>query len=249
MCAKHVRNIILIRALLDPVLDPHDVNSRYALLTRQKLLFGQKSDNRNCVAQVTFFSVALLESENEKMRPMRHHFPEKVDTRSPSGSSSLSSSRRKIGFEPWVGVKNTISRYDMTEEEVENCWLGDDEYVEIRRRNRMVIRHGESFYQLGEPLPDDSYYNEDYSAEDIEQKEDGDYLCIRGLESSSKSGSIRKKTYRRNSIQQVLVEQEYQRVQGFHDETAISELYIEHTSPSKFRAVHLAMEDRIAAER
>ena len=105
---------------MDPVLDPHDVNSRYALLTRQKLLFGQKSDNRNCVAQVTFFSVALLESENEKMRPMRHHFPEKVDTRSPSGSSSLSSSRRKIGFEPWVGVKNTISRYDMTEEEAEN---------------------------------------------------------------------------------------------------------------------------------
>jgi len=168
---------------------------------------------------------------------------------SASDSSSLSSSRRKVGFEAWVGVKNTISRYDMTEEEVENCWLGDDEYVEIRRRNRMVIRHGESFYQLGEPLPDDSYYNEDYSAEDIEQKEDGDYLCIRGLESSSKSGSIRKKTYRRNSIQQVLVEQEYQRVQGFHDETAISELYIEHTSPSKFRAVHLAMEDRIAAER
>jgi hypothetical protein len=137
----------------------------------------------------------------------------------------------------------------MTEEEAENYWLRDDEYVEIRRRNRMVIRHGEAFYQLGEPLPNDSYYNEDYSAEDIEQKEDGDYLCIRGLESGSKSGSIRKKTNRRNSIQQVLVEQEFQRVQGYRDETTISELYIEATSPCKFRAVHLAMEDRIAAER
>jgi hypothetical protein len=135
----------------------------------------------------------------------------------------------------------------MTEEEAENCWFQDDEYADIRQRNRMVIRHGEAFYSLREPLPNDSYYNEDYSEEDIEKKEDGDYLCIRGLESRSKSGAIRKKTYRRDSIQRVLVEQEFQRVQGLRDENAISELYIEFTSPCKFRAVHMAMEDRIAA--
>jgi len=137
----------------------------------------------------------------------------------------------------------------MTDEEHENYWLQEEEYTRLRRRNRELIRRADTLKSRAGPIPssDSELFSE--FEDDIEKKEDGDYLCIRGLESGAKSESIRKKTYRRESIQRVLVEQEFQCIQGFRDAEAISEAYTEVASPCKFRAVHLAMEDRIAAGR
>ena len=161
-------------------------------------------------------------------------------------SRNASTSTRKVGFASWVGVKDTISVFDMTDDEIENYWLQEDEYMEIRRRNRALIRRAEKLHSLREPLPASESYEE--LGDDIEQKEDGNYLSFRGLESGTRSESMRKKTSRRNSIQRVLIEQEFQCLQGYHDDEAIADLYTEVTSPCKFRAVHLAMEDRIASQ-
>lgn len=164
----------------------------------------------------------------------------------PSRDASITN--RKVGFSEWVGVKDTISVSDMTDEEIESYWLQEDEYSRIRRRNRLLIRRAEAFKFLsGKPLPPSHSECYDDCEDDIERKTDGDYLCMRGLESATKSENMRKKTCRRNSIQQVLVEQEFQSVQGLRDDDAIAEVYMEVTTPCKFRAVHLAMEDRIAA--
>ena len=189
-------------------------------------------------------------------------FPEaNSQTSQPKRRSSLSSSmrsqnsltsspehaRRKVGFEAWVGVKNTISRYELSDEERQSYWLQDTEYQRIRRRNRSLIRHAEE-YCIADPLPSLSCNLYEDCEYDIEKTDRGHYLCMRGLESGTKIESMRKKTNRRNSIQRVLIEQEFQCLQGFHDDEAISEIYTEATSPCKFRAVHLAMEDRIAIE-
>ncbi len=164
-------------------------------------------------------------------------------------SRDASSAIRKVGFSEWVGVKDTISVFDMTDDEIESYWLQDDEYSRIRRRNRLLIRRAETFnFLAGKPLPPSHSDCYDDCEDDIERKADGDYLCMRGLESGTKKENMRKKTYRRNSIQQVLVEQEFQSVQGLRDDDAIAEVYVEVTTPCKFRAVHLAMEDRLAAE-
>ena len=165
----------------------------------------------------------------------------------PSTPSPLSRSNRRVCFEPWVGVKSTISIEEMTDEEIESYWLQQDDYLRIRQRNRTVIRCAET-HPRGEPLPSSSSEIYEDCQDDIERRESGDYLCIRGLESGSKSESFRKRSYRRNSIQRVLIEQEFQGLQGLRDERVIAELYIEVTSPCKFRAVHKAMEDRITAE-
>jgi len=163
-------------------------------------------------------------------------------------SPACSSSTRKVGFEPWVGVKNTITRSEFTEEEKGNYWLKDDDYVRIRRRNRMLIKGAETYHSLGQPLPASHLESYEDCDDDIEKTADGNFLCVRGLESGSKSESIRKRTCRRNSIQQVLIEQEFQCLQGCHDHEAIAEVYMEVTSPCKFRAVHIAMEDKIRVE-
>ena len=160
--------------------------------------------------------------------------------------STHASSTRKVGFKSWVAVKDTISIFDMTEEEIENYWLSEDEFKSIRRRNRLLIRRAEAF-GYKKPLPSSHSESYDDCEDDIEKKEDGDFLCIRGLESATRSGSIKKKTSRRNAIMQVLLEQEFQSVQRYSDENAIAEVYVEYASPCKFRAVHLAMEDRLAA--
>lgn len=164
----------------------------------------------------------------------------------PSMRLPLSTSRRTVGFEPWVGVKNTISRKDMTDEEKESYWLQDEDYTRIRRRNRTIIRCAETYW--GEPLSPTNNDVYEECKDDIERRESGEYLCIRGLESGSKSESFRKKTYRRNSLQRVLIEQEFQCLQGFRDEETIAELYIEVTSPCKLRAEHRAVEDHIAVQ-
>ena len=155
---------------------------------------------------------------------------------------------KRVNFAPMVGVKDTISMFDMTDEEYENYWLSDDEYQYIRRRNRLLIKRAELFQSFrGKPLPASHSDSYDDLEDDIECKPEGDFLCVRGLESGTRKENIRKKTYRRNSIQQVLLEQELQSRHGCRDEEAIAQVYSEMVSPCKFRAVHLAMEDRLAA--
>jgi len=45
---------------------------------------------------------------------------------------------QKVKFDPVVRVKNTLSRYDMTPNESYNYWSGEDEFMTIEQRDRML---------------------------------------------------------------------------------------------------------------
>jgi hypothetical protein len=50
------------------------------------------------------------------------------------------SARRSVRFFPKVSVKRTISRHSMTQQEKDNCWLQDYEFLMIKKRNHMTIK-------------------------------------------------------------------------------------------------------------
>lgn len=158
-----------------------------------------------------------------------------------SSPSSFTSVRRKVRFLPLVRAKDTISRHDMTEDEIQRCFLQDDEYDEIWDRNKRLVRRAKNYHSTGLPLPSPLPKKLEGFEDDVETKPDGgSYLCTRGLESASKS-------QRRKSIECVLAEQDFQILEGYYDEEALSEIYSHVTSSCRFRAVYLAMEDRIDA--
>ena len=161
-----------------------------------------------------------------------------------SSTTSSSSTRRRVRFMPMVKVKDTISRHNMTDEEINNCFLQDEDYDEIRSHNKRIIRRFKSYHSLGDPLPSPLPKCCMDFEDDIETMENGMFLCTRGLERIS-SNSYH--SYRQKSIDAVLEEQDYQDLEGYYDDDAIAELYVEINSPCKFRAVYLAMEDRIEA--
>lgn len=163
-----------------------------------------------------------------------------TDSSTSSSSSSSSSSTRRVHFLPLVRAKDTISRYDMTQDEITRCFLQEDEYDDIWEQNQRLLRRAKKYHLKGEPLPADAMQKLEGFELDIETKEKGDYLCVRGLESVARS-------YRRESIERVLEEQEFQILEGFYDDELIAEVYAEANKRCKFKAVYLAMEDRLSA--
>ena len=129
----------------------------------------------------------------------------------------------------------------MTETELEDCWIQDDEYENIWRQNRRIVRRAKLYHAIGDPLPKKLPAKLQGFEDDIETTENGGFLCVRGLEPLSSA-------QRRNSIERVLAEQDFQLIEGFWDEEAISDIYQAATSPCKFRAVYFALEDRLAVE-
>ena len=171
-------------------------------------------------------------------------FCDSTDTSSTSSSSSTSSrtsiSRRRVRFLPVVRAKDTISRYDMTDEEFENCFLQEADYDEIWEHNQRLLRRARNFHKCAEPIPTPLPKCMIGFEDDIETKKEGGFLCTRGL------GSIDKKI-RIESIHAVLMEQEYQIMEGYYDDDVLAEIYAEVSSSCRFRAVCQAMEDRLDA--
>lgn len=163
-------------------------------------------------------------------------------SRSNISSTSTSSSSRRVRFLPLVRAKDTISRYDMTEDEITRCFLQDYEYDIIWEQNQRIVRRAKKYHSTGEPLPAKAFENKSLEGFelDIETKEKGEYLCTRGLETIARN-------YRRESIECVLEEQEFQEMEGFYDDELIAEIYAEANKRCKFKAVYLAMEDRLSA--
>lgn len=129
----------------------------------------------------------------------------------------------------------------MTEEEITNCFLQDEDYDDIWNHNKRLIRRAKNFHISGCALPSPRPSCLEGFEDDIETKVSGaQFLCTRGLENSSKK-------HRRKSIDRVLEEQDFQILEGYYDVDVISEIYSVAAAPSKFRAVYLAMEDRIEA--
>ena len=118
----------------------------------------------------------------------------------------------------------------------------------MRYRNQLLIYRANKFHAYGEPLPDDHLASYEDCEDDIEYKEDGNYLCFRGLEAGLEAEKIRKKATRHEAIQRVLIEQEFQKMLGSPNVEAIAKAYIDATSSCRHRAIRVGMEDRIASE-
>lgn len=183
-------------------------------------------------------SIASIEPLNSSSL---HSFDSTISNDSSTTSSSLSSStsRKGVRFSPIVRVKDTISRHDMTEDEITRSFLQQDEFEYIWEHTAKLLRRAKHYHSGGKPLRSYSKCLKGFES-DIEKTEKGNYLCTRGLEGSARS-------YQRTAIEQVLEEQELQILEGFYDDELIAEVYIEYNVRATFKAVYMAMEDRLTA--
>jgi len=144
----------------------------------------------------------------------------------------------------------------MTQTEKESVWLQQDELRSINRQNRRLIFYVEECRSSGVVYYDDSKNDSEHC--ECEQQDDvycnNNSSCyninIRGLESGLKFESLRKKTSRWNALQQVLIEQDKQRLARYeyhYDVEAIANVYIKCTSQCQSRAQYKAIEDRAEA--
>ncbi len=128
----------------------------------------------------------------------------------------------------------------MTDEEIESCFIQEYEYDEIWDHNERLLRRAKNYHECGEPIPTPLPECMIDFEDDIETKKEGGFLCTRGLESANKVD-------RKKSIETVLMEQEYQIMEGYYDDDVLAEVYTEVSSSCRFRAVCQAMEDRLDA--
>lgn len=88
-------------------------------------------------------------------------------------------------------IRNTLSRYDMTDQEIKDAWLQSDEFLYIQRRDQGLVKHIEQQQQR-------------YPYQQQPQ------ICTRGLESRLRLESLRKQSHRLIGLEEVLVELERQ---------------------------------------
>ena len=107
---------------------------------------------------------------------------------------------KRVWFDPFVEIQETIHRTDFTEEEKEITWYSVEEVSSMRAIARNEARLVET--------------------EDLVESKD---VSIRGLESRTKKGSRKKKILRMNSFAAVFLELDFQKAQDFYDDEAIAE--------------------------
>lgn len=161
-------------------------------------------------------------------------------------SISSSSSSRKVSFRPWVAVKDTLSRHDMTDEEMNNFWFREQDFARIKKHNRKLIKHIERRKSL--EITEVNSLDDDNEFDDQIQRDDGYRFCIRGLETGFKPEALKRRSIRQRALHKILSEQEIQMHQNYVDVQALANIYIDVAMQSKFHAVHKAMEDRMDAE-
>mmetsp|Transcript_47214 Transcript_47214/g.53527 ORF Transcript_47214/g.53527 Transcript_47214/m.53527 type:complete len:198 (-) Transcript_47214:66-659(-) len=134
--------------------------------------------------------------------------------------------RRVVHFSPRVHVKHTISINDMTDEEIAKTWIQEEEEYRIRKRCQELIAY----------------------AEDNSSSSSSCY-CLRGLESHTTDGMIRKELNRYDSKMLVMDEQDQQYVDDRFDEEKIASVYQEISQQCQLQAERMAQKDRRDAER
>jgi hypothetical protein len=108
----------------------------------------------------------------------------------------------------------------------------------------------EELFQLREGLRENLQHYTDHSdiVEDDDDKYDDDgVFCLRGLESELPDTRIRRRVLRTMSRKVVLVEQDTQRTEGYHDVNALSLIYQKESYPAIEAAVMMASMDEFEA--
>ena len=133
---------------------------------------------------------------------------------------------KRVWFDPFVEIQETIHRSDFTEEEKEITWYSVEEVSAMRAMAKHEARLVET--------------------EDLVESKDG---SIRGLESRTKKGSRKKKILRMNSFAAVFLELDFQKSQDFYDDEAIAEAYFKYSMPSSIMAQRVGKKDETQARK
>jgi hypothetical protein len=201
----------------------------------------------------------MIKIAPESSTTMKPHIPtycitHKNNTSSSSGSSSnplrssmknhnkRSSNNNKqpisscsVKFIQKCQMKYTISIDDMTNDEICNMWIQQDEESYTRQRCQKIVALVEK--------------NDRSSVIENRTKKKEKQLCIRGLETYTKIGGRLKKMNRIVASEKVFIEQAKQWDHGYYNEEEIALVYNSVSNECQQRAGMKAIEDRIAVEK
>jgi hypothetical protein len=172
-------------------------------------------------------------------------------------TTTTSTTSKSVHFSPLVRVKDTLSHHDMSLKEHYACWLQDHEFIMIRQRNQETIQAIEDLQSTNENDNKNdndmgvqnftttlAEFDSDSDSDLVENNNDADLLCFRGLENGLRDENLRRRSYRFAAFEEVFIEQEDQYYAGIYDDEAIAEIYAEVTVECRFRAEFRALQDR-----
>lgn len=161
---------------------------------------------------------------------------------------STPQNEKSVSFHTCVRARDSLSRNDMTPEEIRAYWIQEDEYKAINRRNSKIVRKIEKSYdnehQNGNSNSNKNKKKQTQKSHNVRAHD----LCPRGLEGSLRSEYRTRESAISEAIEKVFEEQEKQYFVGVYDDEAIASAYSRVTSKSLFRAQLRAMLDQKEVE-
>jgi hypothetical protein len=203
-------------------LSPHIFKSRYeGNPTIQKMI---RTRNQASTAQEPTKSNQVTTTKQHALNMMKNVMKES-DHSARSTLTEATQIEKSVAFAPHATVRHTIARQDLSSEELKATWFSEEEYLQISKQCSKQIHK----MDRGETFKDKKY-------------------CARGLESSTRMGTITKSKSRAESIRAVLQEQYVQIREGVLDEDAIGIVYQDVTSSCQIWASVVGYRDQHAAE-
>jgi hypothetical protein len=151
---------------------------------------------------------------------------------------------RRVQFIPHVMVRHIMHRNEYSREEVETSWYTKTEIRDMKRKCKQeAAQVTASDYekeqmsvcnQQERPLTDIT--NTKYHYEGVES-------TVRGLESKTEMGSLRKKRHRLQAWSAVFAEQRWQSMQGYSDPETLADVYFDVSEPCHVGANMVGMRD------
>jgi hypothetical protein len=137
--------------------------------------------------------------------------------------------RRCVSFGAVTSTHEIIHHKDLSKDEIKNAWYNREDM----RRMKVQARSDAKLLESGLIV-------------DINRAVDDD-LCIRGLESRTRSGGRRKKHNRSNAYAAVFLEIDCQHEEGFFDVEAIADAYFMYSDQCQVSAQIIGTQDEIDA--
>ena len=138
----------------------------------------------------------------------------------------------------------------MTQQEKSNCWLQEYEFLMIKQRNYVIIKQihqernrmiMEQVDEFGQCLLDNTHDSVHGRPHSHNTKSS---FCSRGLEWGMEFESLRKKSFRYGTLEEVFTEQEAQHLGDYYDDEAIAYAYYSVSSGCQSREERVAIQDR-----
>ncbi len=133
---------------------------------------------------------------------------------------------KSVSFNERVRAKKTVHFVDFTEQETQDYWYADDDFVRMKHDVHFEVNllENECLHQ------------------------DTPKYCRRGIESHTRDGAKRRSANKTKSRNVVLEEQALQRKEGSNDSDYIAEIYATAVAHSRERAHEIALQDQLDAQ-